>query len=105
LYDLNLPYGFGGPEQDGPLGQVLLLLVMHKGKLLKDRLKTDKQVSCWHCKQYKLCSVFSTVAYVIWNLTQRPDIPFMHEDKKKSRATWWDIPLIDWDALLLHCPN
>jgi hypothetical protein len=96
LCDLNLSYGFG-PERDGPLGRALLL-VMRKGKLHKDRHETDKQVCCWRHKQYKLCSVFSTAAYVIWNLTQRHDISFLHANKKNERASWWDIPLIDWDA-------
>ncbi len=96
MCDLNLSYGFG-PEQDGPLGHVLLL-AMRKGKLHKDRHGTDKEVCCWHHKQYKLCSVFSIAAHVIWNLTQIPDISFMHENKKNTYATWWDIPLIDWEA-------
>jgi hypothetical protein len=44
-------------------------------------------------------SLFSTAAYVIWNLTQRLDILFLHENKKNEHASsWWDIPLIDWDA-------
>jgi hypothetical protein len=74
LCDLDLSYGFG-PKQDGPLG-CAFLLVIRKGKLHKDRHKTDKQVCCWHHKQ--LCSIFITAAYVIWNLTQRLDISFLH---------------------------
>jgi hypothetical protein len=61
-------------------------------------IRTDKQACCWHHKSYKLCSVFSTAAYVIWSLTQKPDILFLHENKKEECASWWDIPLIDWDA-------
>ncbi len=43
-------------------------------------------------------SVFRTAAYGILSLTQNPDILFLHENKKEERASWWDIPLIDWDA-------
>ncbi len=43
-------------------------------------------------------SVFSTAAYVLWNLTQNPTINFLHENKKEERASWWDTPLIDWEA-------
>jgi hypothetical protein len=96
LCDLNLSYGFG-PERNGPLSRALLL-VMRKGKVHKDRHETDKQVCCWRHKNYKLCSVFSTAAYVIWNLTQNPTINFLHENKKEERASWWDTPLIDWEA-------
>jgi hypothetical protein len=71
---------------------------MRKGKVHKDRHETDKQVCCWRHKNYKLCSVFSTAAYVLWNLTQNPTINFLHENKKEERASWWDTPLIDWEA-------
>jgi hypothetical protein len=71
---------------------------MHKGKLHKDRHETDKQLCCWHHKSYKLCSVFSTAAYVIWSLAQKPNILFLHENKKEECASWWDIPLFDWDV-------
>jgi hypothetical protein len=96
LCDLNLSYGFG-PEREGPLARAILL-VLRKGNLHKDRHETDKQVCCWRHKSYKLCSVFSTAAYVIWSITRNPEISFRHANKKTERATWWDIPLIDWDA-------
>jgi hypothetical protein len=95
LCDLNLSYGFG-PERDGQLGRALLL-ILRKGTLHKDRHETDKQVCCWRHKDYKLCSVFATAAYVIWNLSQIADISFKHENKNEARAVWWDIPLIDWE--------
>ena len=96
LCDLNLSYGFG-PERNGPLSRALLL-IMRRGKIHKDRHETDKQVCCWRHKSYQLCSVFSTAAYVIWSLTQNADINFLHLNKKEKHASWWDIPLIDWDA-------
>jgi hypothetical protein len=93
--DLNLSYGFG-PEETGPLARGLLL-ILRKGTLHKDRHETDKQVCCWRHKNYKLCSVFSTAAYVLWNLRRHPDVNFYHEARRTERASWWDIPLIDWD--------
>jgi hypothetical protein len=94
LCDLNMSYGFG-PERNGPLSRALLL-ILRKGALHKDRHETDKQVCCWRHQNYKLCSVFSTAAYVIWSLTQNPDVSFLHMNTNE-RAPWWDIPLIDWD--------
>jgi hypothetical protein len=100
LCDLNLSHGFG-PERDGPLSRALLL-VLRKGGIHKDRHETDKQVCTWRHINYLLCSVFSTASYVIWSLTQKPDVSFFHVNKR-SRAAWWDIPLIDWDAYGGEC--
>jgi hypothetical protein len=94
LCDLNLSHGFG-PERDGPLSRALLL-VLRKGDKHKDRHETDKQVCTWRHINYLLCSVFSTASYVIWSITQNPNISFLHL-QKNLRAPWWDIPLIDWD--------
>jgi hypothetical protein len=76
LCDLNLSHGYG-PERDGPLSRALLL-VLCKGGIHKDQHKTDKQVCTWHHINYLLWHVFSTASYVIWSLTQKPDVSFFH---------------------------
>jgi hypothetical protein len=92
--DLNISYGFGA-ERSGPLARALLL-VLRKGEKHKDRHETDKQVCVWRHINYLLCSVFSTALYVIFSLTQNPDINFHHLDKSEA-ADWWGTPLIDWE--------
>ena len=88
--DLNHSDGFG-PK----LGEPAVGLVCRSGKVHKDRSETDKQVFVWRHKEYLLCSVFATAAYVIHQITENPDIDFLHADKNE-RAPWWDTPLIDW---------
>jgi hypothetical protein len=90
--DLNLSHGFG-PEMVGPLSRALLL-VLRRGPVHEDHHDTDKQVCSWRQRDYRLCSVFATALYVIFQIT-RMTISFLHADKKE-RASWWDIPLIDW---------
>ena len=95
MVDLNISYAFG-PEPDGPTARSLLL-VLRKGDLHKDRHDTDKQVCCWRHKEHVLCSVGATARLLIWKLRQLGEnINFYHENKRE-RASWWDIPLIDWD--------
>jgi hypothetical protein len=94
LCDINLSQGFG-PERFGPLARALLL-ILRKGTVHKDRHETDKQVCTWRHRDYRLCSNFSTAMYVIWKLSTNATINFLHEDRSK-RASWWDIPLIDWE--------
>ena len=88
--DLNHSDGFG-PK----LGEPAVGLVCRSGKVHKDRSETDKQVFVWRHKEYLLCSVFATAAYVIHQITENPNINFLHADKNE-RAPWWDTPLIDW---------
>ena len=88
--DLNHSDGFG-PK----LGEPAVGLVCRSGKVHKDRSETDKQVFVWRHKEYLLCSVFATAAYVIHQITENPTIDFLHADKNE-RAPWWDTPLIDW---------
>ena len=81
------------PEQ----GKGALLVVIRKGKEHKDRHEQDKQVCYWRHSSYRLCSVFTTAAYVISRLLRHDeDINFFHVDKKE-RAPWWDTKLTDWD--------
>jgi hypothetical protein len=102
LADLNLSYGFG-PERHGPLGRAFLI-ILRKGNVHKDRADLDKQVCFWRHKRYLLCSVFSTAASVIFKLTNHPTVDFYHPgDTRLSRASWWDIPLIDWDEYSGEC--
>ena len=92
--DLNLSYGFG-PVREGRQAKALLL-VLKKGEIHKDRHDTDKQVACWRHRDYVQCSVFATAMYVLWSVNAtNPE--FSHRNKNE-RATWWDIPLIDWEA-------
>ena len=107
LCDLNLSHGFG-PERTGPLLRALLL-VLRKGHTHKDRHETDKQVCSWRHKNYLLCSIFSTASYVLWNLSRNTTVDFFHANRT-GRASWWDIPLIDWnhyagEFLVLNCTN
>lgn len=94
--DWNLSRGFG-PEEEGSLSRTLFL-IMRKGGAHKDRFTIDQQVGCWRHKEYKLCSVFSSSMWALWNLvTERQNpIDFLHRDKTK-RAKWWDTQLIDWN--------
>jgi hypothetical protein len=95
--DLNLSFGFGPIEDEPATG-----LVQRRGKVNKDRHETDKQVFVWRHKNYLLCSVFSTAAYVINQITQNPTINFLHPNKRE-RASWWDTPLIDWNCYNGEC--
>ena len=83
--------GSFAPEE----GQGALLVIIRKGNVHKDRHEQDKQVAYWRHKHYQLCSVFSTAAYMIWNLSKNNDINFCHL-VTTERAPWWDIPLTDW---------
>jgi hypothetical protein len=80
LCALNLLHAFR-PERDGPLSRALLL-VLHEGNKDKDRHKTDKQVCTWCHINYLHCSVVSTASYIIWSITQNPNIYFLHLQKK-----------------------
>jgi hypothetical protein len=94
MADMNLSYAFG-PEPEGPTARALLL-ILRKGEIHKDRHDTDKQVCCWRHKQPVLCSVGATARHFIWSFRQLgAHMNFYHEDKTE-RASWWDIPLIDW---------
>ena len=62
------------------------------------RTGTSQINKCAAGQNYTLCSVFSTAASVLWNLTQNPDITFLHENTKEVRVPWLDTPLIDWEA-------
>jgi hypothetical protein len=95
MADLNMSYSFG-PEPEGPTARSILL-VIRKGDVHKDRHDTDKQVCCWRHKEPVLCSVGATARLFIWKLRQLGDrINFYHEEKSE-RASWWDIPLIEWN--------
>jgi hypothetical protein len=107
MADLNMSYAFG-PDPDGACARAVLL-VLRKGDIHKDRYDTDKQVCCWRHKDPVLCSIGATARHFIWCLKQLGDrINFYHEDKTK-RASWWDIPLIDWNKYKgkydIHDPN
>ena len=91
--DLNTSIGFG-PNDDGT--EPATGLVHRKGPVHKDKHETDKQVFVWRHKNYLLCSVFATAAYVIHKITENPNINFLHANKNE-RASWWDTPLIDWN--------
>ena len=94
--DLNVSNGFG-PETDGEQSNALLL-IMRKGEVHKDRHEKDQQVACWRHKHYVLCSVFCTALYLVYELSKDDnEINFFHNDRS-SRAPWWDIPFIDWEA-------
>jgi hypothetical protein len=92
--DLNLSRGFG-PEKEGPRSRCILL-VLRKGDAHKDRSDTDKQVGVWRHRNYLLCSVFNTALHVIDDLRKDTTINFYHVDKK-TRATWWDKQLIEYE--------
>jgi hypothetical protein len=102
LADLNLWCGFG-PERHGPLGRAFLI-ALRKGNVHKDRAALDKQVCFWRHKRCLLCSVFSKAASATFELTNHPTVNFHHPgDNCLSRASWWDIPLIDWDECSGEC--
>jgi hypothetical protein len=44
-----------------------------------------------------LCSIFNTALHVIDDLRKVTTINFYHVDKK-TRATWWDKALIEYEA-------
>ena len=95
--DLNVSFGFGPMEGEPATG-----LVARRGPVHKDRHETDKQVFVWRHKNYLLCSVFATAAYVIQKITENPTLNFLHPNKNE-RASWWDIPLIDWNNYNGEC--
>jgi hypothetical protein len=90
--DLRMSIGYGAEEQ-GKLSRALLV-VLRKGPIHKDRHDKDDQVAVWRHKHYKLCTVFSTAAHILWSLKQDNTINFLHADKSK-RAPWWDKVIID----------
>jgi hypothetical protein len=92
--DLRISHGFGA-EKEGRLARAMMVVV-RRGRLHKDRKETDEQVCMWRHKHYLLCSVFSSAAHVLFDLSNSPDIDFYHEEKNE-RADWWDTPLIEWD--------
>ena len=73
------------------------MLVLRRGDAHKDRSDTDKQVGVWRHREYILCSVFNTALHVINDLSKDTTINFYHQDKK-TRAGWWDKPLIEYEA-------
>ena len=93
--DLKISFGYGA-EEEGRLSRSLIL-VLRKGEIHKTRSDTDHQVSCWRHKNYLLCSVFSTSAFVIWSLSNNSSINFYQTDRSKA-ADWWTTPFIDWEV-------
>ena len=93
LSDLNYSLGYSYEEQGNLSG--CLLVVLRKGTQNKDRFDKDKQVASWRHKNYLLCSVFSTAAYVLLTLALKP-VNFLREHSRRP-AGWWSLPLIDWD--------
>ena len=93
--DIKISHGYGA-ENEGPLSRSLIL-VLRKGDLHKNRSDRDHQVACWRHKNYLLCSIFSTAAYLIWSINQNTQLNFLKLNKSLP-ASWWATPLIDWDA-------
>jgi hypothetical protein len=93
--NLNISRGFV-PEKEGPRSRCLML-VLRRGDTDKDRSDTDKQVGVWRHREYLLCSVFNTALHVLNDLSTDTTINFYHLNKKQ-RASWWDKPLIEYDA-------
>jgi hypothetical protein len=96
LCDLNMSRGFG-PVRKGPRSRTLML-VLRKGDIHKDNHTTDKQVSVWRHRDYLLCAAFSSALHVIDTLRGNSTINFYHA-QKKQRASWWNVPLIDYETL------
>jgi hypothetical protein len=96
LCDLNMSRGFG-PVRTGPRSRTLML-VLRKGDTHKDNYTTDKQVSVWRHRDYLLCAAFSSALHVIDTLRANPTINF-YQEEKKERASWWNVPLIDYETL------
>lgn len=90
--DLRMSLGYGA-EEEGKLSRALLV-VLRKGPIHKDRHDKDDQVAVWRHKHYKVCTVFSTAAHILWSLKKDNTINFLHADKSK-RASWWDKEIID----------
>ena len=90
--DLRMSLGYGA-EEEGKLSRALLV-VLRKGPIHKDRHDKDDQVAIWRHKHYKVCTVFSTAAHILWSLKKDNAINFLHADKSK-RASWWDKEIID----------
>jgi hypothetical protein len=101
MADLNMSYSFG-PEPEGPSARALLL-ILRKGVIHKDRHDTDKQVCCWRHKDSSLCTVGATARHFIWTLRQLGQYINFYHDNKTERASWWDIPLIDWSKYEGKC--
>ena len=97
--DINMSYGFAPTcanieRTDG--NRAALIVILRHGERHKDRHDLDQQVAVWRHKRYKECSVFATAAHLVWSLSQDNDIHFRHPNRR-SRAPWWDVPLIRWD--------
>ena len=103
--DLYYSAGFG-PEEEGPLSGSLLL-VLRKGNRNKDRHDTDQQVCAWRHRNYMLCSVFATGAYLVMTLAHK-HVHFLRSDSRNKDPDWWTIPLIEWndysgERIVLYC--
>ena len=76
--------------------QGALLIILRRGKSNKDRHDRDRQVAYWRHRDYRVCSIFATAAYLIWNLARDNDINFYHADKNQQ-AAWWDKDFTNWN--------
>jgi hypothetical protein len=95
--DLNLTRGFG-PEKEGDMSRVLLLILRRGRGIHKDNFTTDKQVGSWRHRHYIMCSQFTTALHVINDLRNNSTINFHHVEKSE-RAPWWDTPLVAFDEV------
>ena len=90
-----MSYGFGATD-DGSTARALLL-ILRSGDVHKDRQDTTNQVCVWRHKDYVLCSVFATSAYVIHSLNHNyADTNFLKPFKDRD-ANWWKLKFIDWE--------
>ena len=96
LADLNISSAFG-PDAPKNLKKTLLV-VLRKGNLHKERHDTDKQVGLQRNRDYRKCTVFATSVLVIMKLRELDHLISFERGNTDERATWWDIPLTEYNS-------
>ena len=96
LADLNVSSSFGPAGRKNL--EKMVLVVMRKGNLHKERHDTDKQAGAQRHREYRKCSVFATAVLVIMKLRELDHLISFKRGDTDKRATWWDIPLTEYNS-------